>query len=223
MTPTQYYEELRNMRVRTSSEGFYIGVDLGQKRDPSAIGTIEKLKCISIDRDPICHNFPVFTVYDVRHLYRPPLGTSYIDIVDLVADQARHCNSQFSHRRPYLVVDGTGVGAPVVDHIRKRDLPAQIVPVTIVAGETETFTKFGYYHVPKRNLISGLQLIVEQQRLRLPRGLPDGDAFLKELMNMRLKITADANETYSAWRDSDHDDLVLAVALATWRASKWEP
>ena len=31
-----------------------------------------------------------------------------------------------------------------------------------------------------------------------------------------MKITLAANETFSAWRERDHDDLVLAVALASW-------
>jgi hypothetical protein len=41
-----------------------------------------------------------------------------------------------------------------------------------------------------------------------------------ELQNFRVKITAAANETFEAWRERDHDDLVLALALAAWHAEK---
>jgi hypothetical protein len=39
---------------------------------------------------------------------------------------------------------------------------------------------------------------------------------VKELMNFRVKITAHANDTYDAWREETHDDLVLALAMACW-------
>jgi hypothetical protein len=39
---------------------------------------------------------------------------------------------------------------------------------------------------------------------------------LQELMNFRVKVAASANETFEAWRERDHDDLVLAVANAAW-------
>ena len=35
------------------------------------------------------------------------------------------------------------------------------------------------------------------------------------------KITTSANETYEAWRERDHDDMVLAVALAIWLGEKY--
>ena len=32
----------------------------------------------------------------------------------------------------------------------------------------------------------------------------------------RVKVTLAGNETFEAWRERDHDDLVLAVALALY-------
>jgi hypothetical protein len=51
----------------------------------------------------------------------------------------------------------------------------------------------------------------------------------KELSNYKVKVTASLNETFNADRDSDHDDLVIALALACWKANigdpweSWEP
>ena len=35
-----------------------------------------------------------------------------------------------------------------------------------------------------------------------------------------MKITTAGNDTYEAWRESDHDDLVLAAAFACWYGEK---
>ena len=46
-------------------------------------------------------------------------------------------------------------------------------------------------------------------------------ALKKELLNFRVKINiSTSHDSYEAWREGDHDDLVLAVALACWRARK---
>jgi hypothetical protein len=40
---------------------------------------------------------------------------------------------------------------------------------------------------------------------------------VKELENFKVKVsTRTAHDSYEAWRESDHDDLVLALALACW-------
>jgi len=211
------------LRARTSCNGFYIGVDLGQKRDYTAIATVERLACVGLDRDRLTYQFPMFTRYHVRRIDRPPLGTSYMDIVDLIERHIQAAIPQFTHFSPRLVVDATGVGAPVVDLIQSRRFPCRLTPVTITAGDKEQSTKSGYYNVPKRNLVSGLQLIVEQGNLKASAAIPEAPVLVHEILNMRTKISAGAHESFEAWREGDHDDLVLAVALACWRAAKnWE-
>jgi hypothetical protein len=32
----------------------------------------------------------------------------------------------------------------------------------------------------------------------------------------QVKVTENRNETFAAWREKDHDDLVLALALIIW-------
>jgi hypothetical protein len=47
--------------------------------------------------------------------------------------------------------------------------------------------------------------------------LPDAAALGRELLNFRAKVhLTTGNETYESWRERDHDDLVLSVALACW-------
>jgi hypothetical protein len=35
-----------------------------------------------------------------------------------------------------------------------------------------------------------------------------------------VKITPATNEVFGAWREGQHDDLVLAVAIAVWQAER---
>ncbi len=63
-------------------------------------------------------------------------------------------------------MDGTGVGRPVVDLLRRARLEAILMPVTITGGQTET-TDQGFYRVPKRDLIVGLQVVLQRGGLQI--------------------------------------------------------
>jgi hypothetical protein len=49
------------------------------------------------------------------------------------------------------------------------------------------------------------------------RELPEADALVRELQDFRVEFTAAGNLTFNA-RQGRHDDLVLALAIAAWRA-----
>src|SRR5262249_43592397 len=108
-----------------------------------------------------------------------------------------------------------GVGRAVVDMIRRARPRATIRPITITAGHDVAPDGAGW-HVPKKELVSVLQVLLQSHRLQVARVLPLASKLVKELESFRVKITAHANETFEAWRERDHDDLVLAVALAAW-------
>ncbi len=92
--------------------------------------------------------------------------------------------------------------------------------VTITGGITPSRDSDGY-RVPKRDLVSTLQVLLQTQRLKVAQGLPDAAVLVQELLNFQVKITDAANDTYGAWREGTHDDLVLAVALAVWDAERY--
>ena len=68
-------------------------------------------------------------------------------------------------------------------------------------------TADGSYHVPKKELITALQVVMQGRRLQIARSLPEAATLVRELQNFQVKITAAANETFGAWRDGQHDDL----------------
>lgn len=70
--------------------------------------------------------------------------------------------------------------------------------------------------VPKTNLVSHVQALLQSGRLRIARELPLAEELLAEAAVFTPKYTESGNLTFEAWRSGDNDDLVLAVALACW-------
>jgi hypothetical protein len=69
--------------------------------------------------------------------------------------------------------------------------------------------------VPKRNVVTTLQMLFEKKRLKLAGNMAPLPAFLKELLTFRLSISATGRDTYEAGAGG-HDELVLSTALALW-------
>lgn len=184
---------------------YFIGLDLGQTQDYTALAVLERTGVAAQAQ------------YSVRHLQRFPLGTPYTAIVPAVA---RLASDPSLSGNVTLVVDQTGVGRPLVEMLMREPGIPSLVPVTITGGHAVTIAADGSRHVPKKELVTCLQLLLQGRRLKIARGLPDAEVLTQELMNFRIKITAAANETYGAWREGQHDDLVLAVALACWSAER---
>jgi hypothetical protein len=69
----------------------------------------------------------------------------------------------------------------------------------------------------KRDLISSAQVLFQTKRLVIAGAMPDTTALISELQNYQVKIDpVTAHDSYSAWREGIHDDLVFSVCLAAW-------
>ncbi len=102
--------------------------------------------------------------------------------------------------------------------MRKKKL--QVVPISITSGGKVSGGTFGGYNVPKKELVSNLVILLQTGRLKISRALPEAAQFVSELQNFKMKITTAGNEIYENWRESDHDDTVLAAAMAGWLGEK---
>jgi hypothetical protein len=198
----------------TQCKKWFIGVDLGQSQDHTAVAVLDRATGVTAEFDPVTHAYAAETTYNVRHLERMKLGTPYQAVVERVRSLVE---SPVFDSVPALVVDATGVGAPVVDLLKAAIHGAPIVPVVITSGDRVHFDN-GRYRVPKRDLISGVTVLLESGKLRISQRLPEAKTLMKELLNMRVKISDSGSDSYGAWRNGEHDDLVLALALAVWRA-----
>jgi hypothetical protein len=197
----------RHVRRRSRDEiwpAFVIGLDLGQERDPSAIAIIERVpQQVSGTSSGGSLEF----AYHVRHLERFELGTEYPDIVDEVVSLMNHPTLL---DRTILVVDATGVGAGVVGLLHRQGLrPAEI---TITGGNSVGRSPRGW-RVPKRDIVSVLQVLFQTRRVKIAPDLDLSDDLFQELLNFTARINPRLTQTYSPLRTDQHDDLVIALAL----------
>jgi hypothetical protein len=210
-----------------------LGLDLGQQSDPSALTLLQWRQAPPapvlgnpwhVGPPPAPPPRPTFTV---PTLFRWPLGTAYPTIA---ADLVRFLMAPpLAGTRPLLVVDGTGVGVPVVEMLKERLIAARVdagmVGVCITGGNTVSNSSPGWWNVSKRQLVSVLQVLLGERRLKVSPQLEQAAVLVRELNTFQVKITAPGNETFESWRERDHDDLVLALALACWAAVslQWPP
>src|SRR5947209_6803341 len=114
---------------------YFVGLDLGQKQDYTAIAVLERAVTPTGEIDSVTYERKRATHYGLRHLERVKLGTSYPAIVERVKhvvegrDVVGRCT---------LVVDATGVGAPVMDLLGAARLTCRTVPVVITGGDRAT-------------------------------------------------------------------------------------
>jgi hypothetical protein len=184
---------------------YFSGLDLGQSQDYTALAVVER----ATRPDPERAGKTVYH-FAVRHLQRWPLGTA----CPAVAADVQALFAGPPLQDSALAVDQTGVGRAVVDLFRAAGIGASLRPFTITHGESGKGST-----VAKKNLVGAVQVPLQAGRLKIAESLPLAPVLAEELGLFRVKVTASANETFEAWRERDHDDLVLALALALYVGS----
>ena len=195
---------------------YTVGVDLGQAHDPTAIAVVETevlTRCFYDGLNPEPRQVPEGVEHRVRHLERLPLGMAYpLQVAHvrglMMAPELRTGDAE-------LVVDETGVGKPVCDLFEAEGLKP--VRVMITGGMEETRAGARSHRVPKITLVSRLQAALHAKELKLSPELRELQALQQELSEFRMRHTAAGSAVFGA-REGRHDDLVLALAIAVWRA-----
>ena len=102
------------------------------------------------------------------------------------------------YNNAHVVMDITGVGDPLLDEVRRRDISCE-----------------GYYFTnsSKKELIDGSVVCIEQERITYP----DLPILIEELKAFSYEYTASKNVIYSA-PEGKHDDCVISLALAIYGA-----
>jgi hypothetical protein len=214
--------------LRRGKPRFIVGVDLGQSADPTAIAVIEAVSGVvdnGSDNERHC-GLPTKQTkserLNVRHLERLQLGMTY-------PDQVRHVQNllarpplcgDVNQRAAEVVVDETGVGRAVADIFNVVGMKP--IAITITAGLEVTSQGSRRWHVSKTALISTLDARLHTGELRFAAALQEAPAMKDELQNFSRHVSASGRYSYQA-RSTAHEDLVLAVAIATWWAVRPPP
>ena len=213
------------MILGPSNHHYVVGVDVGQSNDFTALVILHSYRIGSREGGEMFGRIVEERRHDLVHAERFR-EIPYPDQVRRVAERyhelERHASAEHGNRATVtLVVDATGVGKPILDAMREAKLRPHGVIIT--GGET-TSRDGGISRVPKRELATTLQVALQSKRLRIAEDLPLADLLLKEFRGFRVKISLTGHAKFgndvgaAVWREADHDDLVLAVALAVWRA-----
>jgi hypothetical protein len=182
-------------------ERYTVGVDLGQSQDFTAICVVRRLE----------QDGGAKPIFQVGHLSRLPLNTTYPAIVAHVIGRMSH---PMLRGKAELVIDYTGVGRPVFDLFRVQGVSP--VGVSITGGSA--ISRDGpIWSVPKGHLISRVQALLHELRLKIHCDLQDAGALVAELQDFRVNFTDSGYAQFNA-RVGAHDDLVLALAIALWHS-----
>jgi hypothetical protein len=208
-----------------------VGIDVGQIKDPTAVcvcevtqvdtGKVRYAAKQTLGKPDHKGNWipatgidPVMrSEYTVRHIRRLPLGTSYPDVAEHIADML--CNDLFQNRNVRVLIDVTGVGRAIYDDL-KREISLRpkckhiiLKPISFVHGEkyNKTLGTLG-----KAFLVSKLQSALQGRRVHAP-DTPEMKATIDELRVYEIKVTDEGKDTYGA-SIGKHDDLATALGLS---------
>lgn len=225
------------VRARAMRETRFVGVDLGQASDHTALAIVERIRNPNPEHDPEIaayarmHRKPGFKYavpqwladdYHMLALHRFQLGILYPNIrktLQKVID-----SPQMAGSRVALAIDGSGPGRSMVDELRSGAEGSRLegvdmfVPVTITTGQSENSGKMGYWNVARNILVGEAKKLLGWGRLKMSPDLPHGSIFAEELRSFRPRQTHTGNVVFEAVREGDHDDLIFAVSLALWVA-----
>jgi len=191
------------------TEFVHVGVDLGQRVDPTAIVVAEgQRRDYALDRHGHGQLEGGELHYLVRVIERLPLGTSYPNVVGRLVE----INRSLGVRDQRFWVDATGVGQPVIDLL--DDAGLLVVPVYLTA--TDRADRAGRdLRLGKALMVSRLQVLLQSARIHLPQ-TTEARALVDELLNYEIRVSEDAHAQFGAFKTGTHDDLATALGLACW-------
>jgi hypothetical protein len=185
---------------------FSVGLDLGLHRDYSALVVNEK-------RVSECGT--VFHAIRFAHRFR--LGTPYFQVARSVADLV----AQLPERpEPAAVwMDRTGVGDGVVEMLQAEGIsPWKVV---LGAGQNWALNPGRRISLPKSIAVSELNVVLQNGAIGIAADLPFLDQLVRELGTYRVTTTASGADSFNSQTEADHDDLVVALMLSVFGASKY--
>jgi hypothetical protein len=209
-----------------------LGLDIGKERDPAALAHVVRHERPGPDgwaehwySVEGLIQFPLKMPYTTQHREGLP---DEIGLVESVRDIIR---GQPHFRGCMMGVDKTGVGNPVVDMLREAQLDVWLRPIQITSGEKSALQEDGGFHVPKAELVTALEIVIQNARIAISpfkakSNRPEDIEYAKRANATRQLLAeefrhfnrvARKNQKAKLGAEGDkHDDLALSVALAVW-------
>lgn len=199
LTETKFFIK-PNKPIPAPQQDYFVGLDCGQAADYSALSILRgggrRFDVVHLERLALDMPYPQQIEYLYQLMHRKPLSTANLT----------------------LAIDYTGVGRPIWDLAKDRGLNP--IGIAISGGNAASWNEDKTRaSVPKRDLVASLQIAAQGDRLKVANGLEHGPVLAQELQDFKVKIDIrTAHDSYGAWREGEHDDLILSVAIALWVA-----
>ncbi len=187
---------------------FHIGVDLGQRRDYTAVVVLEQ----RIENTGLTDRITFEQVWRrrliVRKAARLKLGTEFHRIVDTVVQLSMH--PSLDGRVVTTSIDATGMGLVVTEQLQMQRPRGELYPVVITGGNEMKY-KAGFYPTPRTDILLGVVQAFEVDRLEVAGEMPGWELLSEELRSIR-KTPGVAGPRFES--EGQHDDMVFALGLA---------
>lgn len=192
-------------------EAHFVGLDIGRAVDHSALVVLarrwERLNMNNMEGATITYK------YYITYMRRFTLGTEY-NIVESETERIWNL-PQLLPTRNWMLVDQTGVGAPVVEALRKKRVP--VTGIVMTGGDSVHQPAGNEWHVPKSAMVTQLLRLVQGGKLKVLKTVEWADELEQELNSFGYKMNRDTgNLSYESLENKVHDDLVVALAMCAW-------
>ncbi len=193
----------------------FAGLDIGQMHEFTTLAVVERAE-VNGEWHPAAFAWKTRAMLRLRHLERFAPGTPYEDVATRLGQIASAVG------RCEVLANVTVTGKPAIELLRGRNPECHVKPAIIVAGNSESYAG-GLRKIPIKDLLTGLQIVLQQGRLQIAGTLEHAAALTAEMAEMRLDSHLRKPTDESVWRESPKDDLVFATALSCWGAGKAYP
>lgn len=192
---------------------YVVGVDIGQRVDPTAIAVVETR-----------YDAQERGYYIVRFPKRFRLGLLYSDVAKRIArlDTKLREDAAKEGLEAWIsyILDATGVGQgpseQIVQALNAQSY-ADVYRCYLTGGINAIVDdEIMQIKLPKTQLVSSLVSVFDADRIELPAGSKEIDAMINELLNFEIRVSDEGKDAFGAFKVGAHDDLVTALGLAVW-------
>lgn len=192
---------------------YSICLDVGAEQDHSVFTVLERKHHM---KPELAHRYNENDTIGLPHynlvfLEQLPLKTSYPAIIERTQDILE--NPVIKNNNHFLI-DASGVGNPLMQMMYSKGLAP--IGVVIVSGLTVNAREGGGYNVPKRDLVTSLQAVMNSRRLQIPKNLPNIEQLRSQILNFKMKQKQSGSIGFEAASERVHDDIVMSLAINIW-------
>ncbi len=187
---------------------FYIGVDCGVTRDPSAIAVLSR--CAPLPDDPT--SGPVLEVADLASARAVPFTVVAREVKKIV---------NFLDGTVTVGLDSTGPGEGLAQELRRQGV--RCIAFKMNGAGHRVIRRLDRWSVPSHVLYEHVYQLLVQRRLRINPAHPLTATLVQELDSCEVSYTANGGIRYEVPRSGgSHGDLLVAAGIAaTLHETPW--